>query len=381
MNIVEFEAKRIAREYGIPIPEGRLATRPEEVIDAIHHLGLPVVIKAQVPVAGRGKAGGVKLAKSEDEAYEIALKMLGSEIKGYPVYSVLVEEAVPHKQELYLSFIVNRSNRTITMLASSEGGMEIEEIAAKKPWAIKRLDIDPFVGLKGYQVRKIAKNIGLSGQLLRQFEEIAKAMYKMLIEYDAELVESNPLAITEDGRIVALDFRMVVDDNAVYRHPEFEKLREYELRGLERIAHFYGLAYVELDGDIGVIGNGAGLTMATLDMIYHYGGRPANFLDIGGGARRDKVKRAVTLLLRHPKVKVILVNVFGGITRVDEVAHGIVAAYEESGVRKPLVARLVGTMEEEGRRILEEKGFKVYQRMDEAVREAVRLAKEAGGEA
>ncbi len=379
MNVVEFEAKRIAREYGIPVPDGRIATRPEEVVDAIHHLGLPVVIKAQVPVAGRGKAGGVKLARSEDEAYEIALNMLGSEIKGYPVYSVLVEQAVPHRQELYLSFIVNRSARTITMLASSEGGMEIEEIAAKKPWAIKRLDIDPFVGLRGYQVRKVAKNLGLNGQLLRQFEEIAKAMYKILIDFDAELVESNPLAVTEDGRLVALDFRMIVDDNAVYRHPELEKLREYELRGMERIARFYGLAYVELDGDIGVIGNGAGLTMATLDMIYHYGGRPANFLDIGGGARRDKVKKAVQILLRHPRVKVILVNVFGGITRVDEVAYGIVAAYEESKTRKPLVARLVGTMEEEGRRILEEKGFKVYRRMDEAVREAVELAKKLGG--
>ncbi len=379
MNVVEFEAKRIAREYGIPVPEGRLATRPEEVVDAIHHLGLPVVIKAQVPVAGRGKAGGVKLARSEDEAYEIALNMLGSEIKGYPVYSVLVEQAVPHKAELYLSFIVNRSSRTITMLASAEGGMEIEEIAAKKPWAIKRLEIDPFVGLKGYQVRKVAKNLGLNGQLLRQFEEIAKAMYKMLVDLDAELVESNPLAITEDDRLVALDFRMIIDDNAVYRHPEFEKLREYEMRGLERIARFYGLAYVELDGDIGVIGNGAGLTMATLDMIYHYGGRPANFLDIGGGARRDKVKKAVQLLLRHPRVKVILVNVFGGITRVDEVAYGIVAAYEETKADKPLVARLVGTMEEEGRRILEERGFKVHRRMDEAVREAVELAKKLGG--
>ncbi len=379
MNVVEFEAKRIAREYGIPVPEGRLATRPEDVIDAINHLGLPVVIKAQVPVAGRGKAGGVKLARSEDEAYEIALGMLGSEIKGYTVYSVLVEQAIPHKQEMYISFIVNRSKRSITMLASSEGGMEIEEIAAKKPWAIKKLDIDPFIGIKGFEVRKVGKNIGLRGSLLRQFEEIARAMYKLLVDYDAELVESNPLAVTEDGRLVALDFRMIVDDNAIYRHPEMEKLREYELRGLERIAKFYGLAYVELDGDIGVIGNGAGLTMATLDMIYYYGGRPANFLDIGGGARRDKVRRAVSLLLRHPRVKVLLVNVFGGITRVDEVAHGIVAAYEDTRSKKPLVARLVGTMEEEGRRILEEKGFKVYKHMDEAVQEAVRLAKELGG--
>lgn len=375
MKLLEYEAKEIAKKYGIPIPQGVLIERPDQVSEAIEELGLPVVLKAQVPVAGRGKAGGVKLARDPDEALEKAEQLFSMEIKGYPVLSVLVEKAENIKRELYLSFTIDRANRRIVMLASGEGGMEIEELAKEKPEAIIRLPIDPEVGLKAHEAREVGKKIGLSGNELRQFENIAKSMYKIFVDYDAELVESNPLAITDRG-LVALDFRMIVDDNAVFRHPELEAARERELTETEKVAVRYGFFYVELDGDIGIIGNGAGLTMATMDVVNYYGGKPANFLDIGGGARRERVKAAVKLLLNNPKVKVIFVNIFGGITLASEVALGIVEALKETENKKPIVARIVGTAEEEGRRILQEAGIPLFESMDEAAKEAVRIAKE-----
>ncbi len=375
MKLLEYEAKEIAKKYGIPIPQGVLIERPDQVSEAIEELGLPVVLKAQVPVAGRGKAGGVKLARDPDEALEKAEQLFSMEIKGYPVLSVLVEKAENIKRELYLSFTIDRANRRIVMLASGEGGMEIEELAKEKPEAIIRLPIEPEVGLKAHEAREVGKKIGLSGNELRQFENIAKNMYKIFTDYDAELVESNPLAITDRG-LVALDFRMIVDDNAVFRHPELEAARERELTETEKVAVRYGFFYVELDGDIGIIGNGAGLTMATMDVVNYYGGKPANFLDIGGGARRERVKAAVKLLLNNPKVKVIFVNIFGGITLASEVALGIVEALKETENKKPIVARIVGTAEEEGRKILQEAGIPLFESMDEAAKEAVRIAKE-----
>jgi len=375
LKLLEYEAKEIAKKYGIPIPQGVLIERPDQVSEAIEELGLPVVLKAQVPVAGRGKAGGVKLARDPDEALEKAEQLFSMEIKGYPVLSVLVEKAENIKRELYLSFTIDRANRRIVMLASGEGGMEIEELAKEKPEAIIRLPIDPEVGLKAHEAREVGKKIGLSGNELRQFENIAKSMYKIFVDYDAELVESNPLAITDRG-LVALDFRMIVDDNAVFRHPELEAARERELTETEKVAVRYGFFYVELDGDIGIIGNGAGLTMATMDVVNYYGGKPANFLDIGGGARRERVKAAVKLLLNNPKVKVIFVNIFGGITLASEVALGIVEALKETENKKPIVARIVGTAEEEGRKILQEAGIPLFESMDEAAKEAVRIAKE-----
>ncbi|ABU81270.1 ADP-forming succinate--CoA ligase subunit beta [Ignicoccus hospitalis] len=376
MNLLEYEAKAIAKKYGIPTPEGVLIERPEQVNEAVEKLGLPVVLKAQVPVAGRGKAGGVKLARDPDEALELAEELFSKEIKGFPVLSLLVEKAENIQKELYLSFTIDRTNRKVVMLASAEGGMEIEELAKEKPDAIVKLPIEPEVGLKAHEAREVGKRIGLSGQLLRQFEGIAKTMYKIFEDYDAELVESNPLAITDRG-LVALDFRMIVDDNAIFRHPELEASRERELSELEKEAARWGFFYVELDGDIGIIGNGAGLTMATMDVVNYYGGRPANFLDIGGGARRDRVKAAVNVLLKNPKVKVIFVNIFGGITLASEVAQGIVDALSESNVKKPIVARIVGTAEEEGKKILKEAGIPLFESMDEAAQEAVKLAKAA----
>ncbi len=375
MKLLEYEAKEIAKKYGIPIPQGILIERPEQVNEAIEELGLPVVLKAQVPVAGRGKAGGVKLAKDPDEALEKAEQLFSMEIKGYPVLSVLVEKAENIKRELYLSFTIDRANRRIIMLASGEGGMEIEELAKEKPEAIIKLPIEPEIGLKAHEAREVGKKIGLSGNDLRQFEHIAKSMYKIFIDYDAELVESNPLAITDRG-LVALDFRMIVDDNAIFRHPELEAARERELTETEKVAIRYGFFYVELDGDIGIIGNGAGLTMATMDVVNYYGGKPPNFLDIGVGARRDRVKAAVRLLLRNPRVKVIFVNIFGGITLASEVALGIVEALKETEIKKPIVARIVGTAEEEGKKILQEAGIPLFESMDEAAKEAVRIAKE-----
>ncbi|UXD21552.1 succinyl-CoA synthetase subunit beta [Ignicoccus pacificus DSM 13166] len=375
MNLLEYEAKEIAKKYHIPVPPGVLIEEPGQVQQAIDELGLPVVLKAQVPVAGRGKAGGVKLARDPDEAYEIAEELFEKEIKGYPVYSILVEKAANIQRELYLSFTLDRANRRVVMLASGEGGMEIEELAKEKPEAIIKLPIEPEIGLKAHEVREVGKKIGLSGNCLRSFEQIAKSMYKIFMDYDADLVESNPLAITDQG-MMALDFRMIIDDNAIFRHPEFEAARERELRGAEKIAAKRGFFYVELDGDIGIIGNGAGLTMATMDVVNYYGGRPANFLDIGGGARRERVKEAVKVLLENPRVKVIFVNIFGGITLASEVALGIVAALQESPVKKPIVARVVGTAEEEGRKILQEAGIPLFESMDEAAKEAVRLAKE-----
>ncbi|ALU11390.1 succinyl-CoA synthetase subunit beta [Ignicoccus islandicus DSM 13165] len=374
MNLLEYEAKEIAKKYKIPVPEGVLIESPDQVYEAIDRLGLPVVLKAQVPVAGRGKAGGVKLAKDADEARDIAEELFEKEIKGFPVYSILVEKAAQIERELYLSFVLDRSNRQVVMLASAEGGMEIEELAKEKPEAIIKLPIEPEIGLKSHEARMVGKKIGLSGNLLRSFENIAKAMYQIFMDYDAELVESNPLAVTSDG-LKALDFRMIIDDNSLIRHPELESSRERELRGAERIAARKGFFYVELDGNIGIIGNGAGLTMATMDVVKYYGGNPANFLDIGGGARRDRVKEAVKVLLENPKVKVIFVNIFGGITLASEVALGIVDALNESPVKKPIVARIVGTAEEEGRRILKEAGIPLFDSMDEAAKYAVQLAK------
>ena len=376
MNLLEYEAKEIARKYGIPVPEGVLIETPDQVYDAIDKLGLPVVLKAQVPVAGRGKAGGVKLAKDPDEARDIAEELFNKEIKGFPVYSILVEKAANIERELYLSFVLDRSNRQVMMLASAEGGMEIEELAKEKPEAIVKLPIQPEIGLKSHEARAVGKKIGLSGNLLRSFETIAKEMYEIFVDYDAELVESNPLAVTSEG-LRALDFRMIVDDNSLIRHPELESARERELRGAEKIAAKKGFFYVELDGNIGIIGNGAGLTMATMDVVKYYGGELANFLDIGGGARRDRVKEAVKVLLENPKVKVIFVNIFGGITLASEVALGIVDALKESQIKKPIVARVVGTAEEEGRRILKEANVPLFESMDEAAKYAVQLAKSA----
>jgi succinyl-CoA synthetase beta subunit len=374
VKFYEFESKEIAARYGIPIPLGRIATNPQEASRVARELG-PVVLKAQVLVGGRGLAGGVKIAEKPEEAYSIAERLFSSSIRGEKVEKLLVEEKVGISRELYLSLTVDRATRRPVYLVSEMGGIEIEELAKKHPEKIHKIYVDPSVGYTDYMAREVLQALKLTWTFLQDIVNITKAMYRIMTDYDAELVEFNPLALTSDNRLVALDAKIIVDDNSLYRHPELQKLHCRELSEYERKARELGFSYVELDGNIGVICNGAGLTMATMDSILYYGGRPANFLDLGGGARSKRIKEAVRLMLMHPRSRVLLINVFGGITRCDEVAMGIIEAIREVGARKPIIVRMLGTNEEEGRRILRERGIEVYDEMDYAVKAAVELAK------
>lgn len=361
-------------KYGIPVPKGEVASSPQEVRRIAEKLGSPVVIKAQILVAGRGKAGGILFAETPEEAEKISRNLLGKKIKGCVVKKVLVVEKVQFEKEYFLSITVDRDNRVYCFLVSRRGGVNVEELAKKHPEDLLRVNINPLVGLLDYQIRKILSFLSLTSNQKKDLYKIIKAMYEIMRKYDCELVEINPLAVTTRGDLIALDTRMIIDDNSKYRHPDIEEPEE-EYTEYEKIAKEKGFSYVELDGDIGVIGNGAGLTMATMDLVFHYGGRPANFLDIGGGARAERVKEAVKVLLQHPRVKVILVNILGGITRCDEVAKGIVAAVKEASVEKPIFVRMMGTNEEEGKRILRSAGINVYESMEEAALAAVKVVR------
>ena len=365
MKLFEYEAKELVRKYGFETPKGVLVRKGDDVRKAIESAGLamPVVVKAQVLVAGRGKAGGVKLAKTVDEAVAISEQLFRTPIKGIVPSSLLIEEAVQHDVELYAGIVIDRSERLPLILVSRYGGMDLEEIAREHPEAIIRHYVDPEKGLKDYEARFLGKQLGLSGKQLDSFISFLKVLYAIFMDYDAELAESNPLALLSD-RVLPLDVRVIMDDNSLYRHPEFaatEKERLGELSEREIEAREKDLAYVELDGDVGVIGNGAGLTMTTMDLVYEYGMRPANFLDVGGGAEAEHIKEAVKFVMSDPKVKKVFINIFGGITRADEVAKGIVMALKELGSSaKPLVVRLTGTNEELGREILKEVGITPY---------------------
>ena len=374
MKLYEYESKDIAKRYGVTTPHGRLVSTPEEAKRAASELG-SVVIKAQVLVGGRGLAGGVKVAEKPEDAYAVAERLLSTGIRGERVEKLLVEEKVCISRELYLSLTVDRATRRPVYLVSEMGGVEIEELAKKYPEKIHRVYVDPGVGYLEYMSREAIQVLKLPWALLQDLSQIMRAMYNIMIDYDAELVEFNPLALTCDNKLVALDAKIIIDDNSLYRRVELQKLYGRDLSEYEKRAKELGFSYVELDGDIGVISNGAGLTMATMDSILYYGGKPANFLDIGGGARRESVKEAVKLMLNHPRSRVLLVNIFGGITRCDEVAAGIVEAIREVGAVKPIVVRMLGTNEEEGRRILREHGIEVYSEMDDAVKAAVEVAK------
>ncbi|MEM0000058.1 MAG: ADP-forming succinate--CoA ligase subunit beta [Desulfurococcaceae archaeon] len=370
MKLYEYEAKEIASKYGIPVPRGKIAKTPDEVAYIARELG-PVVIKAQVLVGGRGLAGGVKAASTPEEAFRIASSLLSSTIRGEKVNALLVEEKVCIARELYLSLTVDRTARKPVYLVSEIGGVEIEELAKKYPEKMHRIYVDPEIGYTDYMSRDALVALNLPWSALGELSPLMKSMYRIMLDYDAELVEFNPLAYTCEGKLVALDAKIIIDDNSLYKHPELQRLHGRDLSDYEKKAKDLGFSYVELDGDIGVISNGAGLTMATMDSILYYGGKPANFLDIGGGASRDRVKEAVKLMLTHPRSKVLLINIFGGITRCDEVAAGIVEALREVGVSKPIVVRMLGTNEEEGRRILREHGIDAYFEMDDAVKAVV----------
>ncbi len=375
MKLHEYQSKQLFHQRGVPIPKGRVANSAQEARDIAIELGGRVVIKSQVLVGGRGKAGGIKLAKNPQEAEALATQILSMTIKGLPVRKVLVDEAAEIKKEIYFGITNDRAARRPVVICSAEGGVEIEEVARTNPAAIIREYIDPIMGLRDYQVRNIAHTIGLPREHWRAFSVVAAGLYQTFVDTDATLAEINPLVITGDGRLVALDGKIVLDDNAMFRHPNLGEMRDLDEESpQETEARKYGLSYVKLDGNIGCLVNGAGLAMGTMDIVQHFGGAPANFLDIGGGAGAEKVSAALRIILAEPKVRAILINIFGGITRCDEVALGILSAMAEVGVKVPMVVRLVGTNEEEGRRLLEDAKLITATSLADAARKAVAAA-------
>jgi succinyl-CoA synthetase beta subunit len=376
VKLHEYQSKQLFAEYGIPIPKGEIATTPEDARRIARDLGRRVVIKSQVLVGGRGKAGGVKLANTPDEAEAVASQILGMNIKGLMVRKVLVDEAADIAQEIYLGIVLDRLQRRALVMASAAGGMDIEQVAREAPAKIIRVAVDPFLGLREYQTRQIAYGIGLKREMIKDFNTIAQGLYRCFVDLDASLAEINPLVITGAGALQALDGKILIDDNALFRHPDLAALRDVDEEApSETEARQRGLSYIKLDGEIGCMVNGAGLAMATMDMTKLFGGSPANFLDIGGGAQSDKVAAALRIILADPHVKAVLFNIFGGITRCDEVARGIVAALDEVKPSVPMVARLVGTNEEEGRRILAEAQMQTASTLAEAAQKAVALVK------
>jgi succinyl-CoA synthetase beta subunit len=381
MKLFEYEAKEILAKYGIPVPQGGLATSTAQAGEVAAKLKLPVAVKAQVLVAGRGKAGGILFANSIEETGKTAMKLLNMQIKGILVKSIWIEEKIQVKKELYFGVTTDRFNQRYIAIASAVGGIDIEEVASKTPDKVIKTPIDPEFGLAAFQAKEIAKKIGYSGTQLLDLGKVFERLYHAGMDCDAELIEMNPLVETIDGKFVAADARIIIDDNALFRHQEYEKRLlegESELSPQELEAMKEDLAYVKLDGNIGVIGNGAGLVMATLDTIQYYGGKPANFLDVGGGAPSEKTALALRLVLSDPNVKALFINILGGITRCDEVAKGIVGAKEKVSVTKPMVIRLVGTNEEEGKRILKEAGVHVLESMEEAAQRVVEISKTGG---
>lgn len=363
------------RARGIPVPPGEVARTAAEARQIASKIGKPVVVKAQVLTGGRGKAGGVKLAKDANEAEAHAGRILGMDIKGFRVNQVLVTEAADIANELYLGAILDRSVKGITVMASAAGGMDIEEVAATTPEKIVKVTANRMTGLADYQARGIGFKLGLNGGQVRQFQSIAKALFRTMVESDATLVEINPLAVGPDGNLYVLDAKVSIDDNALYRHKELEALRDLESEDpLELQARQSEINFVKLDGTIGCIVNGAGLAMATMDAVQQAGAAPANFMDVAGGARADRVAAALRIILADPNVKAVWFNIFGGITRCDEVARGLLTARAEVQPKVPIVVRLVGTNEEEGRRMLRDAGIEAFTTMKEAAEAVVAAA-------
>jgi succinyl-CoA synthetase beta subunit len=375
MKLHEYQSKQIFAKYGVPIPKGRIAATAIEAKQIADELGGRVVIKSQVLVGGRGKAGGIRLAKSSSEAEDIAAQILAMDIKGLPVRKVLVDEAANIESEIYLGITNDRAVRKPVMMASAAGGVEIEEVARKTPEKIIRGHIDPLLGLRDYQARDIAAGIDLPREHWRAFTQIALGLWGAYQNSDATLAEINPLVITAENHLLAVDGKMVLDDNALFRHPDLADMRDLDVEAESEIeARKYGLSFIKLDGNIGCMVNGAGLAMTTMDIIKLFGGEPANFLDIGGGADADKVAAALRIILADTNVKAVLFNVFGGITRCDEVARGILAALNEVKTSVPMVTRLVGTNAEEGRQILADADMITAETLADAAKKAVSVA-------
>ncbi len=377
MKLHEYQARDILASYGIPVTGGGVASTPEEARKIAEQIGSRVVVKAQVFVGGRGKAGGVKLADTPDEAEQVARQILGMDIKGLTVEKVLVAEAISYEREIYLGVVMDRAAKRVVLMASAEGGVEIEEVAKTNPDAIVRIPAHPTLGLLDYQARDLAFGIGLTdAKQARQFAAIASSLYKAYMNTDASLAEINPLVVKADGSLQALDSKIVLDDSALYRHADLEAIRDSsDEPEAETRAREAGITFIKLDGDIGCMVNGAGLAMATMDVVKLYGGEPANFLDIGGGAGKDKVQAALQIILADPNVKAVMFNIFGGITRVDEVARGIIAALDEVKTDVPMVARLTGTNEEEGRKLLSKSTLIPATTLAEAAQKAVEAAR------
>ncbi len=374
MKIHEYQAKSIFAAYGIPVPRERVAATPAEAVQAATELGLPVVIKAQVLVGGRGKAGGVKRVTTAADVEPTAAAILGMEIKGLPVNKVLVAECADARAEYYVGIIVDRSRRVPVLMASAAGGVEIEEVARVSPEKILKVPISPAVGLLGFQGRNVGMALFGDAKLARDFAAIAQKLYRIFVEQDCSLIEINPLVRLGDGSLLALDAKINFDDNADFRHKEWAELRDLSAEEPKEVeAKAAGLSYVKLSGNVGCIVNGAGLAMATMDLIKRYGGEPANFLDVGGSSSPEKMMTAMRIILADPNVKVILVNIFGGITRCDDIAAGLVQAQQQANITVPIVARLTGTNADKAQELLRGSAVTGAATMAEAVRKAVAL--------
>lgn len=375
MNIHEYQAKSLLREQGIPVLPGETATTKEEVVAIANRIGYPVAIKSQVLTGGRGKAGGIKLAKNAEEALTHAGNILGMDIKGHTVRVVLVEKAGSIARELYLGFVMDREEKKHLLMASTEGGVEIEVVADKTPEKLIKRYVDPMLGMQPHLAREVAYRLDERPEVAKKLADVIMKLWQVYTRVDSTLTEINPLVITPEGDIIALDAKVNLDDNGLYRHPELEQMRDTtgESEDVQK-ARELGLSYVPLSGSIACVVNGAGLAMTTMDVIKHYGGDPANFLDIGGSSDPVKVEIAMRIILATPHAKSILFNIFGGITRCDDVARGLLTVLDKVKLTLPLVVRLTGTNEEEGRRLLAERGIECLSSMDEAVKKAVAAA-------
>ncbi len=378
MDLYEYQGKELLRQFDIETLEGNVAASPEEARAAAEQLGGPVAIKAQVLIGGRGKAGGIKVVEEPEDVEEAARQILGMEIRDHTVRQVLIEAGADIASEMYLSILVDRAEKKPLILFSTEGGVDIEEVAETNPDSIVRIYVDPLLGLLPYQVRELVFDAGLEGDVAKGVGQVLNNLYRAFTESDASLVEINPLVATEDGRVLALDAKVTIDNSSLFRHRDIGEMHDVEAADPgEQRAQEAGLQYVKLDGDVGILGNGAGLVMSTLDVVAQAGGEPANFLDVGGGADAEKISEALDIVASNQQVKSVLFNIFGGITRGDEVARGLLSALEQSEIDLPIVVRLDGTNAEEGREILAEntpENVHTEETMLDAARKAVELA-------
>ena len=377
MDLLEYQGKQLFARHGVPVPTGRPASTVDEAVDAADEIGYPCVVKAQVQIGGRGKAGGIKLAKDRAEAEEHAKAILGMDIRGLTVHEVWVEGASEIASEYYASVIFDRSEKAPLIMLSTKGGMDIEEVAESDPHAIARLHVDPLLGFQDFHGRRLAFEAGVDADVVRPVGAMLAKLYEAFVAEDATLVEVNPLIVTPDRKVKALDAKVTLDDNALYRHADNASLRDVSAEDpQERMAKERGLTYVKLDGEVGILGNGAGLVMSTLDVVAQAGGHPANFLDAGGGSKAEAITQAVEVILSDDKVKAVLFNIFGGITRCDEVARGLIEAFNQIKPQVPFVVRLDGTNDKEGRALLAEanlQGVHTEATMDGAAAKVVEL--------